>query len=137
MNQQGGIPLFTCYNQHTKMALAAYATEYGSITMLSTHQLDLIRKVIATLKPVEEITKMISSDAAAASVLIPFLRALEKSLTKHHDDSGIQTMKAEMLSSLKQRFADVEQHEELIIATALDPRYKEKFFHNRNYKRIS
>ena len=57
MNQQGGIPLFTCYNQHTKIALAAYATEYGSITMLSTHQLDLIRKVIATLEPVEEITK--------------------------------------------------------------------------------
>ena len=61
-----------------KMALAAYATEYGSITMLSTHQLDLVRKVIATLEPVEEITKMISTDAAAASVLIPLLRALEK-----------------------------------------------------------
>ena len=40
-----------------KMALAAYATEYGSITMLNTHQLDLVRKIIAMLEPVEEITK--------------------------------------------------------------------------------
>ena len=110
------------------MALAAYATEYGSITMLNTHQFDLVRKIIATLEPVEEITKMISTDAAAASVLIPLLRTLEKSLTKHHNDSGIQTMKGEMLSSLKQRFEDVEKHEELIIATILDPRYKDKFF---------
>ena len=56
------------------------------------------------------------------------LRALEKSLTKHHDDSGIQTMKSEMLSSLKRRHIDVEEREDLIIATTMDPRYKDKFF---------
>ena len=111
-----------------KMALAAYATEYDSINMLTTHQLELVRKIIAVLEPVEEITKLISTDAASASVLIPLLRALEKSLSKHHDDSGIQTMKSEMLSSLKRRYADVEEREELIIATTMDPRYKDKFF---------
>ena len=37
-------------------------------------------------------------------------------------------MKSEMLSSLKRRFEDVEKQEELIIATKLDPRYKDKFF---------
>ena len=30
-------------------------------------------------------------------------------------------MKSEMLSSLKRRFADVEEREELIIATIMDP----------------
>ena len=59
------------------------------------------------------------------------LRALEKSLTKHHDDSGIQTMKSEMLSSLKRRHIDVEEREDLIIATTMDPRYKDKFFRNQ------
>jgi len=39
--------------------------------MLNTHQLELVRKVIAILEPVEGITKMISTDAAAAPVLIP------------------------------------------------------------------
>ena len=120
-----------------KMALAVYTTEYGSITMLNMHQLDLVRKIIATLEPVEEITKVISTDAAAASVLIPLLRALEKSLTKHHDDSGIQTIKGERLSSLKRRFEDVEKHEELIIATILDPRYKDNFFATAATKEFS
>ena len=111
-----------------KMALAAYTTEYDSINMLTTHQLELVRKIIAVLESVEEITKLILTDAASASVLIPLLRALEKSLSKHHVDSVIQTMKSEVLSSLKRRYADVEEHEELIIATTMDPRYKDKFF---------
>ena len=116
------------------MALAAYATEYDSINMLTTHQLELVRKIIAVLEPVEEITKLISTDAASASVLIPLLRALEKSLSKHHDDSGIQTMKSKMLSSLKRRYADVEEREELIIATTMDPRYKDKYFLNQQLR---
>ena len=33
-----------------------------------------------------------------------------------------------MLSSLKQRFADIEEQKELIVATTIDPRYKDKFF---------
>ena len=37
-------------------------------------------------------------------------------------------MKSEMLSSLKQRFADVEEHKELIVATTIDLRYEDKFF---------
>ena len=86
--------------------------------MLSTHQLEIVRKMIAMLEP---ITKLISTEVASVSVIIPLLRALEKSLGKHHDDSGIQTMKSEMLSSLKRRFADVEEHKELIFATTIDP----------------
>ena len=61
-------------------------------------------------------------------MLIPLLRALAKLLSEHHDDSGIQSMKSKMLSSLKQRFANVEEHEELVVATTIDPRYKDKFF---------
>jgi len=33
------------------MALAAYATEHGGITMLNSHQLEIVRKVILVLKP--------------------------------------------------------------------------------------
>ena len=120
--------LHVAINIYTKMALAAYATECTSISMLTTHQLELVRKIIAVLEPVEEITKLISTDAASAPVLIPLLRALEKSLSKHHDDSGIRTMKSVMLTSLKRRYSDVEKCKELIIATTMDPRYKDKFF---------
>ena len=37
-------------------------------------------------------------------------------------------MKSKMLKSLKTRFADVEKCEHLVIATLLDPRFKDKFF---------
>ena len=69
-----------------KMALAAYSSEYG-ITQLSSHQLDLVNKIISALSPVEEITKSISAKAASVSAIIPFIRMLEKSLEKHHDDT--------------------------------------------------
>ena len=41
---------------------------------------------------------------------------------------GVQTMKLEMLHTLKRRFCDVETNEALILGTILDPRFKDKFF---------
>ena len=110
------------------MALAAYATEHGGITMVTPNQIELIRKLVAVLEPVEEITKMISTDAASISVLIPLVKILQKTLNKHDDDLSIQTMKTEMLTSLERRFDDIEQSELLLIVTCLDPRFKDKFF---------
>ena len=67
--------------------------------MLTPNQIELTRILISALEPVE-ITKMISTDAASISVLIPLVKILQKTLNKHDDDSGIQTMKTEMLTSL-------------------------------------
>ena len=71
---------------------------------------------------------MISTDVASISVLIPLVKILQKALNKHDDDSGIQTMKTEMLTSLERRFDDIEESELLLIATCLDPRFKNIFF---------
>ena len=90
-----------------KMALAAYAAQFP-IPVLSAYQLALATKVVAALGLIEEVTRSVSSDTASISVVIPFLRMLTKSLEKHHDDQGVQTMKLEMLHSLKRRFCDVE-----------------------------
>ena len=92
-----------------KMALAAYSSEFG-LTQLSPYQLELVNRITAALTPVEEITKSVSAKAASASAIIPFIRMLEKSLDKHHDDRGVQTMKQEMLKSLKLRYANVESN---------------------------
>ena len=115
--------LQTIYKQ--KMVLAAYATEHGGITMITPNQIELIRKLVAVL---ERSLKMISTDAASISVLIPLVNILQKTLNKHDNDSGIQTMKTEMLTSLERRFDDIEQSELPLIATYLDPRLKDKFF---------
>ena len=104
-----------------KMALAAYATEHD-IPLLTSHQLDLADKVIAVLNPVEEIRQMISTETAAVSVIIPVVRGLMKILEKHNNDADVRTMKGEMLTSLKRRFAEIEDNEALVLATILDPR---------------
>ena len=110
-----------------KMALGAYSTGH-SITQLTSNQLDIISKVVAILSPIEEITNSISTAEASVSLIIPFIRALHRTLEYHTNDSGVKTMKAEMLASLKRRYADVEIDEPLVLATMLDPRFKDKFF---------
>ena len=58
----------------------------------------------------------------------PVVRALARYLDKHDNDSGVRTMKSEMLDSLNRRFENMENEEFLLLSTALDPRYKDKFF---------
>ena len=111
-----------------KVVLAAYATQY-SITQLTTNQLDLVDKIIAAaLSLIEEVTKAVSADSVSVSCIIPFVRMLAKTMENHHHDRGVQTMKSEMLKSLKTRYAAVEENEYLAIATTLDPRFKDKYF---------
>ena len=51
------------------------------------------------------------------SAIIPFIWMLERSLEKHHDDSGVQTMEQEMLVSSKQPYVEAECNEILTIST--------------------
>ena len=110
-----------------KMALAAYTTE-GKISQLTPTQLDIINKTIAVLSPIEEITQSISSEAASTSLIIPFVRALRRTLENHEGDHGVRAMKQAMLTSLNRRYSDVESNPNLVLATLLDPRFKDKFF---------
>ena len=57
--------------------------------MLNSHQLEIVQKLISLLKPIEEVTKMISTNSACISVVIPLVRILERTLNRHHDDAGI------------------------------------------------
>ena len=53
------------------MTLAAYATEQRGITMLNNNQLNI--KIVITLKPIEETTKVISTSLACISAVIPLI----------------------------------------------------------------
>ena len=70
-------------------------------TVMTANQLDIVGKVITALSPIEEITKAVSANAASVSLIIQFVQMLSKTMEKHHDDKGVQTMKSEMLASLK------------------------------------
>jgi len=80
------------------------------------------------LSPIEEITRSISAELASISIVIPYIRILTITLEKNENDSGIRTMKGEVLKSLKSRFAGIEEKKELALATLLDPRFKDRFF---------
>ena len=70
------------------MALATYATEHGDITLLTANQLEKPGRSLELLNlRIEEITKMISTESASISTLIPLVKILEKALNKHDDDS--------------------------------------------------
>ena len=86
------------------------------LNQTSATQLDLAEKIVAT-----------SADSASVSVIIPFVKMLIKTLEKHHNDSGVKTMKKEMLLSVKHRFSDIESNVPLVIACLLDPRFKDSF----------
>lgn len=111
--------------QEQKMALAA---ENSGIQQLSSNQLDLLRKCIEILSPVEEVTRSISADLASISVIIPYVRILKRTLEKNTDVSGIHTMKTELLHSIKLCFTGIEENKVLSLATYLDPRFKDNFF---------
>jgi len=110
-----------------KMALAAYASETGIVT-LSPAQLHLLDKIISLLSPIEELTTSTSADCASISLIIPFVKILSKTLQKHHDDSGVRTVNREMLRSLEQRFCDIEENQHLLLASLLDPHFTDRFF---------
>jgi len=107
-----------------KIAIAAD----GSISVLTASQLDIATKVSNILTPMEEITRNISAEAASILQVIPLVRALTKVLEKEVEDTGVHSMKNKMLDSLYSRFDDIEDKDFLVLATLLDPRYKEKFF---------
>ena len=111
-----------------KDGFSSLCAENSGIQQLSSHQLELLKKCIEVLGPIEEVTRSISVDLASVSIITLYICILTRTLEKNTDDSGICTMKGELLHSLKSRFSGIEEKKELSLATFLDPRFKYKFF---------
>ena len=85
-----------------------------NIQFLTQNQLNLANKVVQVLAPVDEITKSVLQDLAPTSIILPFVRILDRTFEQNEDDTGVRTVK--------------EDDKKLTIATVLDPRFKDKFF---------
>jgi len=95
--------------QEQKMALAAYAAENSNIKQFSSHQLDIIMKIIEILALIANLSSI--------TIVIPYLCILTWALEKNTDDSGVRIMKGELLHSLKLRFSRIEENRKLSVAT--------------------
>ena len=111
-----------------KQVLGAYGTEH-ELPNLNANQWTLISNIIDTLAPFEEATKEVSDSQTSISVVLPMLSMLRRLLDRQHTMSeGIQTMRKDMLTSLNKHFAYTKDNRKIVLATLLDPRFKNLVF---------
>lgn len=108
-----------------KRALILYAAD-NDITLPTSHQWSLLERVVAILSPIERATRDVSAEASCASDVIPMYIAISRALRSVTDDSGVQTMKKDILKEIDTRFADVMKEPLYAVATLVDPRYRGK-----------
>ena len=112
-----------------KHALAAYAADHDLPANLTAQHWGLIENVITLLSPFEQLTRNISSSEASVADVIPSVRALRRLLSKAADtDHAVKTTKTALLESVNKRFSEYEFNDTFLIATLLDPRYKDRYF---------
>lgn len=107
--------------QEQKMAFAAYTAKNSGIQQLSSHQMEVLKKFIEILSLIKEITRSITLDLESISIIMPYICILTRTLEKNTDDSGICTMKTELLHSLKSHFSGIEEMKKLSLAMFLTP----------------
>ncbi|XP_022219331.2 uncharacterized protein LOC111072049 [Drosophila obscura] len=117
-----------------KEALSLYAEEYSLVEIYPDEWLDidLCKKV---MQPCEEIIKMWSDPSTTASSVIPLVAALRDSLQTDVHNFGssvtICSFARKLLEELEMKFADISTDIKYLVATYLDPRYKQAFFNER------
>jgi hypothetical protein len=110
-----------------KKALVTYSAD-NDIPTLSMNQWNLLEKTVTVLAPIEFTTRKVSADESSAADVIAMVVGLTMALKNVKDDSGVQTMKGEILADIATRFADVKRNKLYAVATLVDPRYRGKLF---------
>ncbi|KAH8251178.1 hypothetical protein KR032_001548, partial [Drosophila birchii] len=117
-----------------KDALCLYSEEYNLVQIYPDEwtDIDLCNKV---MQPCEEIIKIWSCPATSASSVIPLVAALRDSLRTdvHNYVSSVTicSFARKLLEELEMKFSHVTSDIKYLMATYLDPRYKQAFFTER------
>ena len=118
-----------------KPALASVLLDYdienlkGPDTDFTKSDWELLEKVVRSLKPFEDATKMLSNSQACISSFIPVITTIIKNL-ETGQDHGVKTYRKNLKTSMEARFANTENEKVLVVSAFLDPRYKECYFRN-------
>jgi len=113
-----------------KKPLILYTAD-NDIALPTSHQWTLLARALGILSPIERATRDVSADASLASDVVPMVVAIKRALQRITDDSGVQTMKKEMLAEIDSRFGHITKEPLYAIATLVDPRYRGKLFSDR------
>ncbi|XP_001355778.3 zinc finger BED domain-containing protein 1 isoform X1 [Drosophila pseudoobscura] len=123
-----------------KDALSLYAEENSLVQIYPDEWLDidLCKKV---MQPCEEIIKMWSDPSTTASSVIPLVAALRDSLRTdvHNFVSSVTicSFARKLLEELEMKFSHITTDIKYLVATYLDPRYKQAFFNDREEQLVT
>lgn len=98
---------------------------------LTQSQWNYLEKVEQTLKIFYEATKILSKKETSASEIIPLVNSFFEFFTSS-SESGLQSIKNELISRLKLKFQDLEKDKMYVLPLLLDPRFKNKMFRQAN-----
>lgn len=98
----------------------------SSIEMLSVTELRTAKEYVKILRPFELGTREMNAEKyITASKVIPVITMIEKAINKVETTTLLgRSLKSELILSLEERFEKVKKDSTLVIATPLDPRFK-------------
>lgn len=108
-----------------KKAIVMYSSE-KDIPVLMSHEWDLMDKVTRLLAPFHEVTVRMSNEDSNISEVLPIVEVFKRFLSSE-SVAGVKTIRDEMLSSFRKRFAPIQMDKNYKLATMVDPRYKTAF----------
>jgi hypothetical protein len=117
-----------------KASVMAYSFQHDSdnkVSHLDSKQWQILSKIVKILKPFEEITKKLSARNSLSSCIIPSIVVLKYVFKKAEEDghfTGMGTCIAGWKDSCERRFQQYLENKDLITATFLGRKYKDKFF---------
>nr|CAH7735396.1 unnamed protein product [Callosobruchus chinensis] len=123
-----------------KDSLSLYASN-NKIEQFNSDDWTLIQDLVKVLKPLDDVTKTLSSQNSCISDVIPITRALNKIYDEIQESLNISVPSVvDFVSALKNelnyRFSEIDKNILFQISTFLDPRYKNKFFSDILIKQI-
>ncbi|XP_017041385.1 E3 SUMO-protein ligase ZBED1 [Drosophila ficusphila] len=123
-----------------KDAISLYCEEYNLVQIYPDEwiDIDLCSKV---MQPCEEIIKIWSNPSTTTSSVIPLVAALRDSLRTdvHNYVSSVTicSFARKLLEELEMKFSHVTSDIRFLMATYLDPRYKQAFFSEREEQLVA
>jgi len=106
-------------------AIRLAAVSIKKCPTLSEVDVEVMERVVEVLRPVERVSKLLESRAEAISSVLPAYHTLKRCLLRDElDGDEVVELKEAVRKGLDNRMVDYVKEKFLLLATALDPRYK-------------
>ena len=117
-----------------KKAIVSYVSDTQNFPSLDGNKWNLLSKLVSVLRKFHEVTVSLSRRQSLISEIIPQITFLEAFILKVQKNPTaahvIGTNLFKLQASIIQRCGKYCDNRDIILATFLDPRYKDRFFMN-------